>query len=645
MLMKSNHWMVLCVVLVCSLAVYRSAFAGDGPVAYWSFNEDQGATLFDRVGDQDGLFQNQGILYALGSDTNGLYTIRSGKNSFGDAIHFDGDDTVMLGKPTILHLEKRPFSVVGWFKLDPVTGNEHRALFSYAKHRAGGIGVIVVRGGHSKRGRLSFEVKGSGDGNRQVLSNRRIDDGKWHSYVGTSDGQTMSLYIDGVKQAKQDTYTVSTTATPPAHAHAVIGQKFIGDLDELAVFDRVLSEAEIKQVHQQGMAAFGYQTDEKPSDADLQSAGPAKITAKETVLFDGDQGWLHNGITYRLACAAIMTEAPNGDLLVAWLSGSGKEPATDNCALLARSSDGGKTWSEPEIIVPAGEQAGIVTNLYTTDDGKVVLLGAHWPSDKKYTEWHYFSRVSEDSGKTWGKPYPFKINKGYAALGHGQRPLTLDNGETFFVGQFYRKRNKRLIAPAGALAFAKNETDALRMPKGKGRDSGKFGEYHHGFVGVKVDSPVVRSTEMLGKADNRPLGLLEPTGIVLKHGTISVLMRAEWGGYLWRADSTDNGRTWSRAYPTKIPNPSALIDLTRLPDGRIALLHNPSGGQVGERAKRSPMSLWISDDEMQSWSVKADLLHGGKRAYPNGTILKDGRLVFVYDNNRRQVCFVEVTLP
>jgi len=29
-------------------------------------------------------------------------------------------------------------------------------------------------------------------------------------------------------------------------------------------------------------------------------------------------------------------------------------------------------------------------------------------------------------------------------------------------------------------------------------------------------------------------------------------------------------------------------------------------------------------------------------AYPNGLVLREGRFVFVYDRNRRQVCFVEV---
>ena len=77
-----------------------------------------------------------------------------------------------------------------------------------------------------------------------------------------------------------------------------------------------------------------------------------------TMIFDGEDGWLHDGVRYRLACAPGLTVCPNGDLLCTWLSGSGGEPAVDNCSLISRSVDGGKTWSEPEIFVPVDPVLG-----------------------------------------------------------------------------------------------------------------------------------------------------------------------------------------------------------------------------------------------------------------------------------------------
>lgn len=144
---------------------------------------------------------------------------------------------------------------------------------------------------------------------------------------------------------------------------------------------------------------------------------------------------------------------------------------------------------------------------------------------------------------------------------------------------------------------------------------------------------------------NRPLGLLEPNILELKDGRLVMLMRAEWGGFLWRSDSTDGGKTWCPAYETDIPNPSALICLTRLPDGRIALVHNPTGGVRGQRGPRSLLSFWISEDELQSFSVKLDLVAGGYLSYPSVSVADDGKILVAYDHDRKSVRLLSFYLP
>jgi len=380
----------------------------------------------------------------------------------------------------------------------------------------------------------------------------------------------------------------------------------------------------------------------------LLCAGAARggdtIRVTEHVVFDGLTGWEHDGVTYRLACAALVAEAANGDLLTAWLSGSDKEPATDNCVLLARSSDGGRTWSRPTILVPAGELAGAVTNLDVTEDGRVVVLGANWPAEAEYTIWRYFRMESQDHGLTWSEPEPMSIYGDRASLGHRVR---LRNGGYLFPGSFFEPRKRVLRAPVTDLARAADERSALALPPTD--DSklapGKFGRFLHGCIAFAASSADGSDLTPLGRVADRPLGLLEPTAIELDDGRIVMLMRAEWGGYLWRSHSDDGGRTWSRAEQTDIPNPSSLACLVRLDDGRITLLHNPSGGVVGQRARRDPLALWISDDGMRSWSVKQDLVTGGQLAYPHAIVTRAGELVFVYDHNRRQVRFATVRLP
>ena len=367
-----------------------------------------------------------------------------------------------------------------------------------------------------------------------------------------------------------------------------------------------------------------------------------RIRVQEHLVFDGWKG-------YRLACAATIARAPNGDVLCCWLSGSDREPADDNCVLLARSTDEGQTWSVPQLWLrpvesshtPGRTMAATIGALYATADGRLILIGYHMPADKHYTEEHFFRIESHDSGYTWSDPERQALRpKGDAVTTHS--PVTLSTGEYLFPGQFFERRPLPLVAPVDRLVHAASEEEALAMPVGEGRSAFKFATYLHGcsaFISPHEDG---REMVEYGHIANRPLGLLEPTCVQLKDGRIVMLMRAEWGGCLWRAESEDDGRTWSAAWETDIPNPSSKAHLVRLPAGRIALLHNATGRR-GVWGRRDPLSIWISDDEMASWSIREDVLHGGMLAYPNGMAL-DGRLVFAYDRDRRQAWFVEVEI-
>ena len=364
------------------------------------------------------------------------------------------------------------------------------------------------------------------------------------------------------------------------------------------------------------------------------------ISVREHVVFDGHTGWEYGGVVHRLACGPIVGEAPDGTLITCWLSGSDKEPSTDNCVLMARSSDRGHTWSEPSVFIPAGDEASAATVIFN-HDGKLVIFAAHWPVDQDYTQWHYLRMESTDSGLTWGEPEPFEVFGSHASMDNS---LVLPGGERLFPGQFFDKRPQPLVGPIEKLVYAKTEEKAQAVPEGEGKKGGKFSTHRHGCCTFISEDGSGRDLKMHGYIGNRPMGLLESTCVLLKDGRMVMLMRAEWGGFLWRAESEDGGRTWSDGWQTDIPNPTTKANLVRLPDGRIALIHNATGGVPGRFDKRDPLSIWISDDELESFCIKEDVITGGQLAYPCGIIVDD-RLVFVYDHNRRQIRFVEVDIP
>jgi len=366
-----------------------------------------------------------------------------------------------------------------------------------------------------------------------------------------------------------------------------------------------------------------------------------QIQVTEHCVFDGTKGWQHEDMTYRLACAAIVTELNNGELVVLWISGSDNEPATDNCAVMAKSCDSGKTWSEPWVLAPANDgMMTVCSNIYQLADGRVVALWAKLPVEGKYTIWHYYRMYSDDNCITWSQPEPFGVFKNDGASLFEGRPLRLANGGYFFAGTCMFKREKPLLAPVKELSNAVTEEQALSMPEGKGNNGNVFAKNLHGCAAFISSNEDGRGMSLVATITNRPMGLLEPTCLQLKDGSITMLMRAQYDGFLWRADSKDNGRTWTPAYRTDIPNPSSMANLVRMSDGRIVLLHNNTSGP-----QREPLSIWVSRDEMKTWYTKQDVIYGGKLAYPNGIVLKNGRLVFVYDRDRRQVRFVEVELP
>lgn len=376
------------------------------------------------------------------------------------------------------------------------------------------------------------------------------------------------------------------------------------------------------------------------------SRSESAVSFREYTVFDGNKGFYHNGIMFRLACGPTLTVCANGDLLCTWLSGSGVEPASDNGSLMSRSRDGGRTWSTPRLIAPATDMAGMLTNIRVTSDNKLTAYHVKWPSDKLYTEWFYTRIQSSDHGYTWSDSTSFAVRKNNHNYAIGS-PLQLSNGTYLYSGMFFDKREKPLTGPIHLLAqpdqTEQNIYSMSEMTKNDEVSMTKFGQYRHGCNVLMADSDTSIHFTESGYIGNRPLGLLEPSMVQLKDGRVVMLMRAEWGGFLWRSESADNGKTWSSAIPTDIPNPTSLANLIRLPDGRIGLIHNPSG-EVGKFGLRSPLSLWISDDEMENWSVKADLISTQDYlAYPFPVIYND-TLVFAYDKNRREIKFVEIFL-
>lgn len=133
------------------------------------------------------------------------------------------------------------------------------------------------------------------------------------------------------------------------------------------------------------------------------------------------------------------------------------------------------------------------------------------------------------------------------------------------------------------------------------------------------------------------LGIIQPTLWESNGDRVHMLTRST-AGQIYRADSHDNGYTWSPAYPTQLPNNNSGIDLVRLDDNRLILAYNPVSENWGPR---TPLKLAASSDNGLTWQdffVLED--EPGEYSYP-AMVKTESGFAISYTWQRRCIQFWE----
>ncbi len=113
---------------------------------------------------------------------------------------------------------------------------------------------------------------------------------------------------------------------------------------------------------------------------------------------------------------------------------------------------------------------------------------------------------------------------------------------------------------------------------------------------------------------------------------------------IFRSDSQDGGRTWSLAYDTGLPNNNSGIDLVRLPDGALILVHNPTENLSNyHKGPRTPLVVSLSEDNGESWKELAVLEDGiGGFSYPAVICGSGNEILITYTWKRERIVFVRI---
>jgi predicted neuraminidase len=326
---------------------------------------------------------------------------------------------------------------------------------------------------------------------------------------------------------------------------------------------------------------------------------------RTTLIFEGKS-------PNKLCCDTTLRLMPDGTWVMVMLGGGDKEPLPENDLFIARSSDEGRTWSKMERIALGIKEKDPSRALVPTElvihDGKCWLYFAN--HDGQFRDWTTWCVESRDSCRTWGQPFPIPdlIHKSTFV----RNSFVRSNGELVIAYQHY-------LSPDGPT----NPRNGIMVSADNGKTFSLFGD--------------IRLSD-----DDNYRGFAENTVVELPEDRMVMLIRADkLGGVLFRSDSADGGRTWSRAAPTDIPNPGSKATLYSLGGQRVALLHNP------DPKVRNPLSLWISFDGMKTWPYRRDLATTpGRLNYPDGFVSRDRRyLHLAYDENRFRAVYHGAKLP
>jgi hypothetical protein len=206
---------------------------GEGLVAAYGFNEGSGLTTADHSGSA-----NTGTL-------TGASWVAAGK--FGAALSFDGvDDWVTVDDPVTLDLTTA-LTIEAWVKATSVTGNWRTVVM---KESAGGLAYSLYAhdGGPLPGGtNLPAGYVRIDSVDQPVRGVATLALNRWTHLAVTYGGGSMRFYVDGALVATRALTGTITVSELPLRigGNAPWGEFFDGLIDEVRIYNRVLSAAEI----------------------------------------------------------------------------------------------------------------------------------------------------------------------------------------------------------------------------------------------------------------------------------------------------------------------------------------------------------------------------------------------------------------
>jgi hypothetical protein len=212
------------------------SWMSDGLVGYWKMDEDDWNGTAGEVIDSSGNGNN--------GTASGGATTTAGK--FGNGGDFDGsDDKIVVNDDDTLEFSTSTITISTWVKTT-----------HYASSWDNIMSKTAGSGNDRERGWIFTYYEGkpgiSVESNHIVTSNKAIDDGNWHHVVvqvitTNTEDTYKRVFIDGELTSEElSALNIKNDETDLEISH---GGRFPGQLDEIRIYNRALSESEVKDLY------------------------------------------------------------------------------------------------------------------------------------------------------------------------------------------------------------------------------------------------------------------------------------------------------------------------------------------------------------------------------------------------------------
>ena len=230
--------LMVCIVAIGMLPISSSFSAMNGLVGAWLFDDGEG----NKVADSSGSGHDGELMGNAKLDKNGKYD---------SAVITDGTEAYVMVPDNEDFEFKDDFSIACWFQ-NNTPPPDATGIVTKGYHKPSGAGgdskpwylVYFLTGGT-----VDFYLRDTKSTNSRAVGKTPVNDGKWHHIVSMKAGNKVKVYVDGKEDGSADAVdAVYGENDQPLVFMVHFDRWFKGMIDEVAIFNRAITDKEITQV-------------------------------------------------------------------------------------------------------------------------------------------------------------------------------------------------------------------------------------------------------------------------------------------------------------------------------------------------------------------------------------------------------------